>query len=237
MSVFVIKQVVSLMLLSIGSIFGRSPIDPLLKHMDIVERCFHQLKELMQALENEEFEKLEKGAAEISRLEHKADMVKNDIRNHLPKGLYLAFDRSSFLEILSIQDALADTCEDISVLLTIRNLKLEPFFAAPFKELLDKSLEAFDCTRDIISQMKCLVESSFGGGEAEEVKKLIHQVAFIEHEGDLIQRRLLKKFYQDENELPYKVFSLWQKLIAKVGMIADLCEKLGNRVRMILENK
>lgn len=225
------------MLLSIGNIFGRSPIEPLLKHMEIVERCFSGLKKAIAAMDQKDFIQVEKEATEVSRLEHKADMVKNDIRNHLPKGLFLSFDRGSFLEILALQDGLADTCEDIAVLLTLRDLTFEPFMEGLFKELLENSLQAFQLTRDIIAEMKCLVESSFGGDEAEEVKKLIHEVAFLEHKGDLIQRKLLKQLYQEDNALSPQLFDLWQKIIGKVGSVADVCEKLGNRVRMILDNK
>ena len=68
-------------------------------------------------------EKIEKLVADLSRMEHEADLTKNDIRNHFPKSLFLPIDRAHFLEILSVQDSIADKAEDIGILLTLRPLE------------------------------------------------------------------------------------------------------------------
>ncbi|SCC90876.1 hypothetical protein SCG7109_AZ_00120, partial [Chlamydiales bacterium SCGC AG-110-M15] len=62
-------------------------------------------------------------------------------------------------------------------------------------------------------------------------------VAYLEHQGDLIQRRLLKELYNSDDDLSYKDFSLWMHIINEIGSIADISEKLANRVRMTLELK
>ncbi len=68
------------------NLFGRSPFTPLQTHMGKVRECVLKIPALFQALNEEQYDLLPSLAEEISRLEHEADLVKNDIRNHLPKA-------------------------------------------------------------------------------------------------------------------------------------------------------
>jgi predicted phosphate transport protein (TIGR00153 family) len=224
-------------MLTLLKLFGRSPFAPLRIHMDKVANCVEKVPDLFFALQSDDQQKVHQLAKEISDLEHEADLTKNDIRNHLSKGLFFLVDRSDLLEILSIQDSIADKAEDISVLLTIRPLKIEPSFQEDFQFFLQKNMEAFQITRQIIQELNELLETSFGGLEAEKVKEMVEQVAFKEHEADLLQMSLLKKLFNSENELPYPVFHLWLKIFEEIGWLSNLSETLSNRIRMLLEVK
>jgi predicted phosphate transport protein (TIGR00153 family) len=225
------------MLLTILSLFGHSPFAPLQAHMESVSRCVHQLLLLFEALEQRDYTSLELIAEEISRLENEADLIKNDIRNHLPKSLFLPIDRGNLLEILSVQDRIADKVEDVAVLVTLIPLQILPIFQDEFKLFLQKNIETFEGAHAIIKELHDLVESSFGGIEAEKVRAMVHEVAFNEHEVDLIQRQLLKKLFQGEAELTYITFDLWQRLFENIAAVSNLSENLADRLRMTLELK
>jgi len=225
------------MLGTILNLFGRSPFAPLQAHMEKVSECVHLLRELFSDLEAKDYEALEKVANHISDLEHQADITKNNIRNHLPKSLFLPIDRGHLLEILSIQDRIADRAEDVAVLTTLKNIEILPSFMEEFKEFLEKNIVAFDSVRLVIKEMHELLESSFGGVEAEKVRAMIENVAYEEHEVDLIQHKLLKKLFQSENEMSYTTFHLWQKICEALAAISNLSENLAYRVRMTLELK
>ena len=224
-------------MLTILSLFGRSPFAPLRSHMESVGLCVHRLPELFEALEQKDYPRLEKIAEEISRLEHDADLIKNDIRNHLPKSLFLPIDRSNLLEILSIQDSIADKAEDVAVLMTLKPLELLPIFKQEFKLFLQKNIETFDEAKLIIKELHELVESSFGGIEAEKVRSMVDEVAFREHEVDLIQRQLLKSLFKAEDELTYITFHQWQRMFESIASISNYSENLAYRIRMTLELK
>lgn len=215
---------------TILSLFGKSPFTPLQSHMDKVNRAVHLLLPLFEALEKGQ--PLEKMAAEIQTLEHEADLIKNEMRNHLPKSLYLPVDRGSLLEILSLQDSIADRAEDVSVLVTLAPLSLENF-RKEFWEFLRANIDSYEKAHAIIGEMHELVESSFGGNEAEAVRVMIEKVAQEEHQVDLIQRQLLKKFFTSNES--HVAFHLWQKIFEAIGDLSNLSEKLANRVRMMLE--
>lgn len=224
-------------MLTILNLFGRSPFAPLQSHMESVAHCVHKLPALFTALENKDYELLEKITEEISELEHNADLIKNNIRNHLPKSLYLPINRENLLEILSIQDHIADKAEDIAVLTTLKSIELLPMLKLEFKQFLDKNIQTFDGSFLIIKELNDLVESSFGGIEAEKVKSMVDEVAYQEHEADLIQRKLLKSLFKAEDQMTYATFYQWQRLFEAVAAISNLAEKLAHRVRMTLELK
>lgn len=223
--------------MTILNLFGRSPFAPLKAHMDNVANCVHKLPELFDALISGDFDHLNTIAAEISKLEHQADTAKNDIRNHLPKSLFLPVDRNSLLEILSLQDSLADRSEDVAVMFTLKPIELPETMKNDVLDFLKKNIEAFDASRAIINEMHDLLESSFGGIEADKVRKMVDHVAFIEHEADLIQRKLLKILFSSENSMHYTTFYFWQRTLETLGALSNLSEKLSYRVRQMLEMK
>lgn len=225
------------MLTTILNLFGRSPFMPLQLHMDKVSSCVHLLPELFDALEKQDYKLVQEIADKISEYEHQADLSKNDIRNHLPKGLYLAIDRSHLLDILSLQDSIADAAEDVAVLCTIKQLVLVDKLKFDFYDFLHKNVEAFDSAHLIIKEMHELVESSFGGVEAEKVKRMVDNVAFKEHEVDIKQRKLLKNLFASEDQMSYGTFDLWQRIFVSLAAISNLSENLAYRVRMTLEQK
>lgn len=225
------------MMTIIGKLFGKSPFAPLQLHMSKVAECVQQVEELFVALRTGDHERIQQLSQTISNAEQAADLAKDDIRNNLPKGVFLPVDKSTLLEILAIQDSIADRCEDIGVLLTLKKLKVKVPFKEDFEAFLQKNIETFGVARNIIQEVDELLATSFGGLEAQKVKTMVDEVAFKEHEADLLQRKLLKKLFSFEDDMPYGTFILWSKIFEAVGNLANLSEKLGHRVRTMLDVK
>lgn len=224
-------------MLNIARLFGKSPFAPLQSHMKKVSLCIERLSDIFNALPKMEMEKIEKLAADLSRMEHEADLTKNDIRNHLPKSLFLPIDRAHFLEILAVQDSIADKAEDIGILLTLRPLESFRNFTEDLIAFFRKNELAFLDAKQIIEEVDELLESSFGGIEAEKVKSMVEQTAYKEHEADKMRQMLTKQLFTHGDALSVPSFFLWMRLIEEVGAISHLAERLANRIRMILELK
>lgn len=222
-------------MLTIARLFGKSPFAPLQTHMDKVSSCLAELPNLFKALLDKDENAISQIAAKISKLEHEADLTKNDIRNHLPKSLFLPVDRGALLEILSLQDVLADQAEEISHHAEMRSLDFFPEMLADFSGLCQKNMEVFWLTRQVIKELEELLESSFGGIEAEKVKGMVEQIAYLEYEVSLHQNRLTKILYRKGDAMPHPSFHLSLTLIKEIGCISKVCEKLGNRIRMLLD--
>ncbi|MBS0628505.1 MAG: TIGR00153 family protein [Verrucomicrobia bacterium] len=224
-------------MLTIARLFGKSPFAPLQTHMKRVANCIEKLTDIFDALPKKDLERIEKLGKDLSELEHEADLTKNDIRNHLPKSLFLPIDRSHFLDILSIQDQIADKAEEIGILLSFKTLDMQEDFKEDLKELYQKSTETFWQSKKIIEELDELLESSFGGIGAEKVKSMVEHTAYLEHEVSQKQRKIMKRLLSQEIPLSTTAFYLWDHLIKELGTIAELSEGLANRIRMILELK
>lgn len=224
-------------MLTIAKLFGKSPFAPLQTHIDKVACCIGELPLLFQSLLEQDTNAIDRIAEKISLLEHEADLTKNDIRTHLPRSLFLPVDHGALLEILSFQDSLADQAEKIAQLAAMRKLELLQGMQEEFSSLCSKTLEAFWIAHKVIKELEELLESSFGGIEAQKVKAMVEQIAFCEYETAQMQLALTKKLYQGADALAYPAFHLCLSLIKEISHLAVLSEELGNRIRMLLELK
>lgn len=222
---------------TIARLFGKSPFAPLQTHMKRVANCIEKLTDIFDVLSKKDLEKIEKLSKELSSLEHEADLTKNDIRNHLPKSLFLPIDRSHFLGILAVQDRIADKAEEIGIILSFKTLDMPGQLKELVRELYQKTTETFWQSKKIIEELDELLESSFGGIGAEKVKEMVEQTAYLEHEVSQSRRKLLKYLLSEEVELPISSFYLWESTIKELGSIAELSEELANRIRVVLELK
>lgn len=222
-------------MLTLLKLFGKSPFAPLQIHMEKVALCVAELEALFKAFFAGDSKTVARLASAISDNEHEADQTKNYIRNHLTKGVFFLMDRSDLLAILALQDSIADKAEDIGFLLTMRALPLT--FQEDFFPFLEKNLQALQETFKIMQELDELLETSFGGNEAEKVKQMTEKVARLEHEADILEAALFKRLYNEGDAMPHTVFHLWRKIFEEVGSLADLAEKLADRIRMLLEVK
>ena len=225
-------------MLTIASFFAKSPFILLQNHMEKVLECIKELPKLFEIMFLGDEDKIKNFSNKISKLEHEADLTKNDIRNHLPKGLFMPIDKSTLLNILSLQDSFADKAEDIAGLISLRKFEQLEILQDEFLFFCDKNIQTFYLASDVIKELDNLLESSFGGIEAKKVKDMIEDLAYQEHEIDRLQYKLLKKLYNlKEGDISFFSFQLWIILIREVSAISDIAEKLGNQIRMILELK
>lgn len=222
-------------MMTIARLFGKSPFAPLQSHMNKVAICIEKLSKIFDFLEDNE--KIQHLATDLSQLEHEADLTKNDIRNHLPKSLFMPIDRSIFLEILSLQDSIADTSEDIGLTLSLRPLSNFECFSEDLKLFYHKCVKVFWDSKRIIEEIDELLEASFGGIEAEKVKTMVEETAFREQQAQKQKLCLLKKLYTEGEDLSPAAFYHWLRVIEEVGLLSQVSEKLANRIRMILETK
>ncbi len=88
-------------MITLNNLFGSSPFSPLASHMKKVSEAITLLKKIFEkGIDINELSK------QISKIEHEADIIKNEIRNKLPKSIFLPISKYSILEMLSIQNTI-----------------------------------------------------------------------------------------------------------------------------------
>ena len=222
---------------TIGKLFGRSPFSQIQQHMEQVTKCIDKMSEALAAVQAENFEALDNFSVEVSQLEHQADQIKDDIRERLLKRFFMPIDRSELLEILSLQDSLADTAEDVCKVLTLKPLPFPDDLREDFGKFIELNVQACQIVATIVSQMDELIESGFGGVEAERVRGLAKDASFAEHQADLVQMQLLKKIYAHDKDFSVGEFHLWMRVTRVLSRLSNLAENHANRVLKTLSLK
>ncbi len=220
---------------SLANLFGNSPFVPLKGHIDLVKEAVLLIPKVFYAIDHGEKQRLPSLCEEISQKEHLADITKNDIRNQLSNSLFLPIAKEKLLKILTLQDCLADRAEDIARMVTLKDLTILPLFHDLFFSFLDKNIDAFNALYLLITDLHTHFDSTFGGKGAERIKEQVEQIAYFEHEADLLQHSLLEKVYATEGEMSFGTFYLWQRIFERISSLSDLAENLANTVRTTIE--
>jgi len=217
-----------------ASLFGRSPFKPLQEHMRTVKKCTGQVTKLFEALCDDDQEKVKAIKERIFTLENEADEIKNQLRAHLPKSLFMPVDRRDLLEVLDLQDNIADTAQDIAGLLVERKMEVAEAMRQPLLNLVRRCVDACDQATRIIERLDELVETGFRGPDAESVIEMVDQLNKIESDTDQMGLDLSRSLFAHEEDMNPVSVVFWYNLIIMIGELADYSEKVGNRLRLLL---
>ena len=108
----------------LANIFGSSPVMPLEKHVDIAYQCVKQLNPFFEAVVSDDWGKAAEFRDAIASLEHEADDLKKEIRMRLPQSLFMPVPRQDLLELLLVQDMMANRTKDVSGIVMGRNMQI-----------------------------------------------------------------------------------------------------------------
>lgn len=218
----------------IHDLFRESPFEPLRYHMKTAMECVALVRPMFEAVRNGQYEKLQELAETIFKTEHEADIIKDDIRQTIPKRFFLPVYRGDLLGYLKLQDDMADSVEDIAVLLTIKKLVLPKPLVDPTFDYVSKVEQVCHQTRDIADYLPTLVEGDMVGAEAQRVLSMIADVDKAEWEADRLQYGLSQKLFALEDEMKATDVLLWFRIFGELGQLANFAEKTGDRLRRML---
>lgn len=215
-------------------LFGQSPFKPLQEHMRIVLRCARQVPDLFEALCADDADKITAVKEQIFSLENQADGIKNELRAHLPKSLFMPVDRRDLLEILDLQDSIADTAQDIAGMLVVRSMALPQAMQAPLMDLTRRCVDACEQMGRIMEELDEMVETGFRGRESDKVLAMIDELNRIETDTDQKALDAMRQLFSHEEEMGAVSVLLWRRLIHWISDLANYAEKVGNRLRLLL---
>ena len=217
-----------------ASIFGRSPFKPMQEHIKVVARCAGHVPGLFEALCAGDQAQVAAVKDQIFALEQEADEIKNELRAHLPKSLMMPVDRRDLLEVLDMQDSIADTAQDIAGLLVERPMEVPENLKEPLLALTRRCVDACNQSAEIIGELDELVETGFRGRESELVSEMVEKLNKIEDDTDEMGMELTRRLFAQEDEIKPVSVMFWYQLIQWIGDLADYAEKVGNRLRLLL---
>ena len=218
----------------LGHLFGRSPFTALQKHMRASVECAEVTPALFQALCDGDKEAIDAAKETIFDLENQADELKNQLREHLPKGLFMPVDRRDLLEVLDMQDSIADTAQDIAGMLVERDMSLPKTMHADLMVFVNRCVETCQYSGKIIEELDELLELGFGGNERKRVMDMVDKLGIIEDDTDHLGMEFTRSLFKHEDQMNPISVMFWYMTIQWIGDLADYAEKVGNRLRLLI---
>lgn len=220
----------------VANIFGASPVQPLERHIEIAYRCAKELHPFFEAVIAQDWDRAAEVRDRIDSLEHEADDLKKELRKHLPKSLFMPVPREDLLALLMVQDKIANRSKDVSGLVLGRRMQIPDAVASQFIEFVQRNVDAAKLARKSVRELDELFTAGFRGAEAALVEALVDDLDRVETETDALQAELRAAVFEIESELePISAIFLY-RVIQLTGEIADMAERVGRRLELLLSH-
>lgn len=219
------------------ALFGKSPFGPLAEHTEKVHEAVTLVRPLFEAFLDGRWDETTRIYKQISDIEHQADEIKNGIRDHLPKSMFLPVDRGDMLLFLKEQDAIADGAEDLGVLLTMRRTPAPPALRNDILAFVDQIIRTSEVWYAAVKELPTLQEASFVGPEVNRTMDRIRDVSDQERIADDLQAALTRQLFDHEDELGAVSIFFWMHVFRVLGSIANHAENSADLLRLMLARR
>ncbi len=214
----------------------KSPFEQLLKHMGKVNECVDILGDGLVRYYKGDYKSFSEIAEKVSKLEHKADLIKSNLRNHLPNSLFMPVDKGKFMWALREQDKILDHAENLVKMLDMRHTKIPKELQGVFVEHAKLVVKTVKAMEDAVENIRDLVETGFVKREREQTKEFVHKVHEYEWKADQKKYEMTKGIYKLEKKLdPMDMYHLL-KIADWVDDIADHAENVADWLRAMIAN-
>ncbi len=213
--------------------FAPSPFEPLEEHVKIVRQCSDLFREMVVAYLDKDFETSDKLALRISELEHEADKIKNNIREHLPRSIFMPVDRGDFLNYLREQDQVADRLEEVALTMSLRRTEIPEELRDDFLDLAKKVCDVVDLVPLAVRSMIELLESTFKKKDSK-VNLYINLLNEKEQLTDDLDLKIRKRIFDIEDKLTHGELFHLMRVVKLLARVADHAENCGDRMRVMV---
>lgn len=221
-------------MVSIFNMFGTSPIKPIEQHMRKAHLCAKQLYPFFEAVLKKDWKTAQTLKNKIVTLEKEADVIKRDLRLHLPAGLFLPVARTDLLELLSAQDRIPNTAENIAGLIVGRQMNIPEPLHEVLMDFLHKCIDASNQACKAINELDELLETGFRGSEVKIVEDMIRILDTIEHHSDEQLSDIRHRIFDLEKDLSALDVIFLYKLVQWIGDLADHAQTVGSRLQILI---
>lgn len=177
------------------------------------------LKETLQDFNPEELkEKLD----ELHEIEHRADMKKHDMLDHLAKEFLPPIEREDIVLLSQNIDNITDKVEDVMLRLYMNNVKeIEPNAVS----MTDTIIRCCDAVKELLEEFSNFKKS-------KNLKHLVIRINDLEEEADRMFIESVRALYV-EGDSPLKIIA-WRDIYIYLERCADACEHVADVVESVV---
>ena len=215
-------------------LFGPSPIAPIQQHMTVCEECAAELEPFVEAVLREDWLAVGQYAARVAELENKADEIKKSIRMKLPRSLFLPVSRNNLLELLHVQDQIANAVQDVTGLIIGRRMCFPEGLHPLLLSYVQASKDAVRLAGVAMDELNDLLATGFSMQEIDFIENILERLHLAEHKSDELQVEVRQKLFSYEKDLDSVDVMFMYKIIDLIGDMADRAQTVGNRMMYLI---
>ena len=218
---------------AISEVISNSPLALLERHAGVCVDCVERLPLYFQEVQFGRWARAEEVREEICRFEGLADELKQDVRSNLPRGLWMSVSRADLLELVRVQDKMANGVKEVSGISLGRQLAFPSPLTEDLNEFVDVVVAVSRSVVKIIGATRELSRSAFGTRQTNVILDFVSQVEAGERRSDDMQAALRARVREHEVDLPPVDALFLYQLLAAIGEIADNAAKVAHRAQII----
>jgi predicted phosphate transport protein (TIGR00153 family) len=217
-----------------SNLFGRSPIKPLQAHMATAVKAVIELPDFFEAVMAGDWDKATRAQQRIIDWEHKADDLKKQLRLQLPKSLFLPVPRTDLLELLTMQDRIANRAKDIAGIVLGRKMVIPEVMHRQTLEFVQSGVRTAEQALKAINELDSLLETGFSDRELTVVERMIQDLDNLEQQADKLEIGLRSSLFKLENNLPPVEVMFLYSVIDWIGDLSNRSHDVGGRFQLLL---
>ena len=213
---------------SILGMFAKSPFSALQEHMDLGKKAAIALQNFLGSASVSDWGKASQYRQEIIDLEHAADDIKNQIRTHLPKSLFMSVSREDLLDLVYTMDEIPNTAKDISGIMIGRQMEIPNQIAEQFSSFTKAAIKAAKQASAAIEKVDEVRRGGFSSNDTDLLQGLVAELEQLEHENDDLEAALRNDFFEIEKDFPAVDVMFLYDIFNRIGSLADIAQTAGH---------
>ncbi|HJL79976.1 MAG: TIGR00153 family protein [Gammaproteobacteria bacterium] len=209
-------------------ILAESPFTGLQEHMSVGDASVSRLDDFLVAVSQNDWTTAKECREAIIDLENRADDIKNNIRNNLPKSLFMSVSRQDLLDLVMTMDGIPNSAKDISGIMIGRKMKIPSQVNEQFIACSKAAIKAANQACEAVRRVDEMQKSGFGSNDAAALSDLVSNLEQIEKENDELEIALRNQLFECEKEFDPLDMMFFYDIINKIGSLADISQTVGH---------
>lgn len=219
---------------NIFGIFARSPIKPIEQHAGLTALGCEKLAELFFSTLEPDSKASEEILNKIFSINREAKAIDRELLLHLPRGLFMPFDRADILGILRELNRINTKVKEVSLHVHGRQLRIPDDMQSSFRAYLDLMKAAARKAQSTIDELDELLQTGFAGREAKLVESKIRELNAIDDDADDLKLKLIQQLHSHESSLDANHTLITYRVIDWVSDIVHGTQEIGGRLLLML---
>ena len=163
-----------------------------------------------------------------------ADKVLEELQHRLSKSMFLPVERRDLLDVLEVQEAIADRSEEIVQLMLDLPIEVPQEMHKPIMSLAARAEDTVSAANDVVGMFDDLVEVGFKGPVVKKTRRMIRDVIQLESDADHIGTDITHALFKHAGDMhPVSIVFLY-RLVNLIEDLADYAESVAIRSRLLL---